>query len=1253
MKWRKVLHSLWIDIKCIFYWLFLTYLEVTDNLKYTLAGSVTTSELVNLVFNFIEVYSGRTLYPYQEQFSKRVIRSVLTNDGAEITALFARQSGKSETISDTSGGMMILLPQLANMPMFANDKRLQPFRDGLWIGIFAPSQRQAQITYNRIRSRLLSPSAEAVLNDPDFNLQFTTSNGQTCSLSNGSFVTAISASDGSSIEGESFKLIICEECFVKGTPILTEKGKKNIEDVSVGDKVYSYNHSKRKVELKKVQRSFSQPLYGRKIVTITTKSGKKIVCTDNHKIFVPNKNQYVRADHLTKDDFVLSYMYTTQESGEENEPNDFGNTVRGRKYNLSRQKIFKKSPICSKSICKAKRVRLGQISKGETSLSTRAKDSTEFREGKSTLSIYNKVFTRIKRLLQSILCKWKESNKKVNFRFTKRGSISLLVSRRRKFLWNDVYSYARLHSRRKSAISELADGKIQYNSPNKNGQTNKQTIPVFQGERKEQISAIDTTLHNIFNAVQNSDNRCKSSLCSVRKDDIALSQKKGNLLFREMSKEAPKGIYERVLQEEEIESIEIKSVDEIEVFDLTIEDNHNFFADTLLVHNCQDISNYKITKSIHPMGAAYNATKVKIGTATTFKGNFYDAIQRNKLEYDNGETRVRNHFEYDCDVAAKYNPWYAKYIEGEKRSLGEKSDEYQMSYKLKWILERGMFIDIEQFEQNNLEPLLDVSLYDKSRTHVAGIDLGGKGDDTVITIVEVDWTQPLQFDERVDPETGETMVYKTYNTYIKSWLKISNMPDYEEQYYMIMDFLSHFKLAKVVCDATREASISHRLRANLNCEVIPYIFTTKSKSEMYKNLETEISSGRARVPASEEVLKSEEYHKFIEQLGELQKDYRGSQLVVSHPDEKNAHDDFCLSLDTEILTDKGFITYDKMTSDTLVASVVDGKIVYRKPTKIIHKDYCGKMYEFKSKDLDLKVTENHKMLVKHRNSGCYKDMLSQSLFAMPNEQRYNTLQIPVAPIQDKADYPISDELIKQCGWFITEGWINFDKRYNSKRYCFGQSIKSLKYSEIQAMVKKLGLNPYIYTRKDGLTYWVYHKKDNALFDSLLADGIHRIPRKWLNDFSLRQLRLLLDTLMYGDGTITRNTYHTASYDLARDFQELAHKCGIKTSIRKSGEMYNCYLMQGDCTRIKEVNVTDYNGKVWCVNVDNGYIVTRRNDKIAVTGNCDSWGLAVWGCMDEGVVNETETVNRDSLMGKSRNEQSFYRAISGFTARRRR
>jgi hypothetical protein len=126
-------------------------------------GRITTTELVDKIVTFCELYSGILFYPYQEQYSKRIVRSVLENDGAEITALFSRQSGKSETIATTVGGMMILLPKLANMPMFADDPRLQMFKDGFWVGIFAPSQRQAQITYNRMRARLQSKAAKAVL----------------------------------------------------------------------------------------------------------------------------------------------------------------------------------------------------------------------------------------------------------------------------------------------------------------------------------------------------------------------------------------------------------------------------------------------------------------------------------------------------------------------------------------------------------------------------------------------------------------------------------------------------------------------------------------------------------------------------------------------------------------------------------------------------------------------------------------------------------------------------------------------------------------------------------------------------------------------------------------------------------------------------------------------------------------------------------------------------------------------------------
>lgn len=491
------------------------------------AGRISTTELVDRIYNFCEVYSGRVMYKYQTQFSKRIIRSVLENDGAEITALFARQSGKTETIAITVGGLMIILPQLANMPMFADDPRLQMFKDGLWVGIFAPSQRQAQITYRRMKSRIQCKESMAILEDPDFRLEFSTSNGQTVALTNGSFVTAISASDGSNIEGESFKFIICEEC--------------------------------------------------------------------------------------------------------------------------------------------------------------------------------------------------------------------------------------------------------------------------------------------------------------------------------------------------------------------------------------QDISNYKIRKSIHPMGAAYNATICKIGTATTFKGDFYEAIQRNKKDYEEKKIKIKNHFEYNYKVVQKYNPKYAKYIEREKRSLGENSDEFRMSYNLEWIISRGMFVDIDQLEEDCGDVFLDRVDRDLVANHTAGIDVGGgsdkkkkDADSTVVTVVEVDWDNPVLMESSFNEETQEEEIYLAYNTYIKDWLKIGAeiAEDYEEQYAIIMDYLKHFRISKLVVDATRESSLGQRIRANVSYDVELFVFSTKSKSDLYKNLDKEINSGRAKFPRSPDTVQTKEYQEFIQQMGDLEKGYSGSNLVVSHPPERGAHDDY-------------------------------------------------------------------------------------------------------------------------------------------------------------------------------------------------------------------------------------------------------------------------------------------------------------------------------------------------------------------------
>jgi len=207
-----------------------------------------------------------------------------------------------------------------------------------------------------------------------------------------------------------------------------------------------------------------------------------------------------------------------------------------------------------------------------------------------------------------------------------------------------------------------------------------------------------------------------------------------------------------------------------------------------------------------------------------------------------------------------------------------------------------MFIEINNFLLNCGDVGLERISFDHQHNHVVGIDVGGSSakrtaDSTIITVVEVDWENPVVFETRTDPETNDEYVFKAYNTYLKDWLELQ-VPDYEEQYAEIVKFLQNFKIIRCVCDATREASMAHRLRANMSFEVIPFIYSTKSRSEIYKNLEREINTGRARIPLGSATVETREFNQFIDQLEDLQKNYNGSHLVVSHPDISGYHDDY-------------------------------------------------------------------------------------------------------------------------------------------------------------------------------------------------------------------------------------------------------------------------------------------------------------------------------------------------------------------------
>ncbi len=170
---------------------------------------LSTRELVDKIIEFAEKFTQIKLYLYQQLFCRRVIESILLNDSATITALWARQCGKTEAIAVLPVSLAVILPILAKE--FPDDERLSPFIDGFWVGVFAPVKEQAEISFTRMSDKVHSDWGEAFLADEELGIFLTTDRADTMVFNNGSMVLARTASPDTQIEGKTLHLAICEE----------------------------------------------------------------------------------------------------------------------------------------------------------------------------------------------------------------------------------------------------------------------------------------------------------------------------------------------------------------------------------------------------------------------------------------------------------------------------------------------------------------------------------------------------------------------------------------------------------------------------------------------------------------------------------------------------------------------------------------------------------------------------------------------------------------------------------------------------------------------------------------------------------------------------------------------------------------------------------------------------------------------------------------------------------------------------------
>jgi len=87
-------------------------------------------------------------------------------------------------------------------------------------------------------------------------------------------------------------------CFIAGTQVKTKDGDKNIEDVKVGEKVYTH-----KDNWKSVYHTMARA-YSGDIMHIELENGKVITCTPNHPFWV--NGEWVPAEDLTADSVLSS-----------------------------------------------------------------------------------------------------------------------------------------------------------------------------------------------------------------------------------------------------------------------------------------------------------------------------------------------------------------------------------------------------------------------------------------------------------------------------------------------------------------------------------------------------------------------------------------------------------------------------------------------------------------------------------------------------------------------------------------------------------------------------------------------------------------------------------------------------------------------------------------------------------------------------------------------------------------------------------
>jgi hypothetical protein len=323
----------------------------------------------------------------------------------------------------------------------------------------------------------------------------------------------------------------------------------------------------------------------------------------------------------------------------------------------------------------------------------------------------------------------------------------------------------------------------------------------------------------------------------------------------------------------------------------------------------------------------------------------------------------------------------------------------------------------------------------------------------------------------------------------------------------------------------------------------------------------------------------------------------------------------CFSADTEILTRRGWILFQDLQEDDLVAQfdLELESIDFVKPLSFIQHEYTGDLTHIHTdeKQIDLLVTPNHECYIKNQGTKKWR--------------KEKAINYPEWYLQYNAGYYVGGEksyseaqIALMCA-LQADGHINsagieweFHKERKVKRLKWALTTCSIPFTYKEKTEKELKFGKYTYKNYKLYRFWI-SKNDipNWLIDCKFLGS-------WLLDLDKNAFKLASNEIFFWDGSISGQSFSSnekSNIDWGQILQILVGRRAhirpysyttLTTKKHKVNWQIDVCKRAYSHTANHHKNSVYYSGYVYCVTMPKGTVIIRRNGVVSITGNCQNF-----------------------------------------------